>query len=152
MTDYLVPRTLDTGCREQIMTILKKTLLTVILAAFSIFMSSASCYELKQQSLEEKASKSEFVFIGSVTRIIKNTQNFGYDLAIITPVEALKGAPPKDIRIIFNGTIPEDQPNCCTPGNTYLFFVSKNPKGDYYPVNGRYGIYPLSTIIKNGKR
>lgn len=124
---------------------LKNMALALALSGFSGFMSQAYCFELKKQSLEEKVSKSELVFIGTVTKTIRNPQDFGYDLALITPVEILKGSPAQEIRVTFNGSIPEAQPNCCNIGKLYLFFVSKNPKGDYYPVNGRYGIYPLTT-------
>ena len=133
------------------MKLFKNTSATLVLVAFSFFTNAAHCLELKQQTLEEKVALSELVFIGKIKKIIKNTQDFGYDLAIVEPIETLKGTPAKDIRITFNGTIPEAQPNCCKTRESYLFFVSKNPKGDYYPVNDRYGVYPLSDDMKYKK-
>lgn len=122
--------------------------LTAAFFITSFFATSAFSLELKKWPLEEKVASSDFVFIGSVVKIIKNNQDFGYDLAVTTPTEVLKGTPPAEVNIIFNGSIPENQPSCCDTGKSYLFFVSKNPKGDYYPVNGRYGVYPLGVATK----
>ncbi|MFL7963360.1 hypothetical protein ACEI36_14105 [Pseudomonas kielensis] len=129
---------------------LKIILGTTTFAAMSFLTSSAFCLELKKMSLEDKVSSSDLVFIGLVTKTQRNSQDFGYDLAITQPIEVLKGNPSEDIKIAYNGTIPEAQPNCCEVGKSYLFFVSKNPKGDYYPVNGRYGVYPLN--IENPRK
>ncbi|WP_434702521.1 hypothetical protein J3P85_16570 [Pseudomonas sp. Z1-12] len=123
---------------------LKIISITTAFAAMSFITSSAFCLELKKMSLEDKVSLSELVFIGVVTKTQKNSQDFGYDLAITQPIEVLKGNSSEVIKIAYNGTIPEAHPNCCEVGKSYLFFVSKNPKGDYYPVNARYGVYPLN--------
>lgn len=117
----------------------------------SLFASPVFSLELRKWSLEEKVASSEFVLIGSVVKIIKNNQDFGYDLAVVTPTEILKGNPSTEIKVIFNGSIPENQPSCCDVGRTYLFFLSKNPKGDYYPVNGRYGVYQFGDAKKPTK-
>ncbi|MDF3202963.1 hypothetical protein P3C29_30180 [Pseudomonas sp. 1912-s] len=117
---------------------------TILTALFlSTISNSAFCLNLRQFPLEEKVKSSELVIVGTITKVIKNSQDFGYDLAVVSPTIVLKGVPPKEIKVTFNGTIPEAQPDCCEIGKRYLFFVSKNPSGDYYPVNGPYGTYKL---------
>lgn len=103
----------------------------------------ARSLELRELSLDEKVASSEIVMIGSVKKIIKNTQDFGYDLAITVPTTVLKGTPPKEIKFAFNGSISEMHSDCCETGKSYLFFISKNTDGDYNSVNGRYGVYSL---------
>ncbi|NER66659.1 hypothetical protein G3436_25885, partial [Pseudomonas sp. MAFF212427] len=76
------------------------------------------------------------VIIGDVSRPLEHTGDFGYDVAVITPVNILKGIVSSDIRVAFNGPVSESRPRCCEKGGRYLFFIAKNPSGDYYSING----------------
>lgn len=121
----------------------KRKYLPILVASFmfTAFVNTGLAVQLNELTLEEKVARSELVIIGDVSKTLKNTADFGYDVAIVTPITVLKGTVTTPIRVAFNGPIAEARPDCCDLGGRYVFFITKNPKGDYYPVNGPLGIY-----------
>ncbi|NWB95764.1 hypothetical protein HX882_07685 [Pseudomonas gingeri] len=104
----------------------------------------ASAGELQELSLDERVSKSELVIIGKVRQVVRNTDGFGSDVALVTSENVLKGQAAQEIRFAFNGSIVESHSECCVVGGRYLLFMARNKEGEYYSVNGRYGVYMLT--------
>ncbi|MBV6288534.1 hypothetical protein [Pseudomonas aegrilactucae] len=114
----------------------------VIFLSFSL-IGIASAFQVNEITLDEKVARSELVIIGDVISTLRHTGDFGYDVAVITPFTVLKGTVSSDIRVAFNGTLSESRPRCCEKGGRYLFFIAKNPSGDYFSINGPYGIFRI---------
>jgi len=121
---------------------IKYQILTAFLSLFS-FIGTTSAFQVNELTLDEKVARSELVIIGDVSRTLAHTGDFGYDVAVITPVNILKGIVSSDIRVAFNGPVSESRPRCCEKGGRYLFFIAKNPSGDYYSINGPFGIFRI---------
>lgn len=118
--------------------------LRFILAGWLSMVPLAYAGNLQKLSLEDRVSKSELVIIGKVSQIIRNTDGFGSDIALIKPENVLKGQAVQYIRFAFNGSIAESHSECCVIGGRYLLFMGRNKNGDYYSVNGRHGVYLLT--------
>lgn len=114
------------------------------LVGWLLTVQLASAGDLQQLSLDERVSRSELVIIGKVRQIVRNTDGFGSDIAQVTSESVLKGQAEHEIRFAFNGSIVESHSECCVVGGRYLFFMARNKKGEYYSVNGRYGVYALT--------
>jgi len=115
--------------------------------------SESFAYSTTEWSLETKVQKSDVIVVGRVL----NTEVHLVDLsagniklkaeehaATVAVTSILKGKPTKQIKIDYAGPMPEDHPDCCMVGNSYVFFL-KRIRGDLYEsINQRYGIYRIS--------
>jgi hypothetical protein len=97
---------------------------------------------LRNEPLEKKISLSDIVFIGrAVSNNIEDSSSERFSLVEVGTV--LKGSPPKTLQVLIQGMIAEQNPNCCSPGKIYLFFLKHLSGNKYQSVNGPFGIYPM---------
>lgn len=127
------------------MTYSKISILSTLIICALCFSEVGLCNKYKELSLAKKVEYSDLVLIGKVISVTSKKCIGMSSCASVVIRSTLKGAPAKDIEIMFDGPIAESDPLCCKVGSTYLMFL-KNVKGKYYQsTNGPYGIYLTNT-------
>ncbi|WP_157883357.1 hypothetical protein [Pseudomonas sp. ATCC 13867] len=106
-----------------------------------IFSMDVGANNITRQSFEEIVHGSDLVVIGRVVGIEKS--DYPYDRAIIRVMSTLKGDERRLINFAINSNMLGELPACCVKGKVYLLFLARNKIGDYYPINGPYGVYPI---------
>jgi hypothetical protein len=119
----------------------KISLLSILIVCALCFSEIGLCNQYKEFSLAKKVEYSDLVLIVKVISVTSKECIGMSSCASVRIKSTLKGAPTKDIEIMFDGPIAESDPLCCKVGSTYLVFL-KNVKGKYYQsTNGPYGTY-----------
>ena len=127
------------------LTYLKISILSIFIFCALCFSEIVFCNQYKEFSLAQKVENSDVVLIVKVISVSSKECIGMSSCASVKIQSTLKGAPTKDIEIMFDGPIAESDPLCCKVGSTYLVFL-KNVKGKYYQsTNGPYGIYVTNT-------
>jgi len=117
-----------------------KALAKFVLVSTLVISTDAIANAVPELSLEAKVSKANVVIIGQA---ISNESNSEKVYARVQVKSTLKGKPAKVLLVLTRGGIAEFAPMCCTPGQSYLFFLEDRGGGKYQSVNGRFGIYPM---------
>lgn len=116
----------------------------VVLAAilFSLpWASAAYANAIEKMSLEVKAHASDIVILARVESTVASCARKS-SCANVHILHWLKGeGKDKDIVVLFNGDLAEDNPLCCEVGKSYLLFLRSVGDGYYSSVNGMYGAY-----------
>ncbi|UPG85199.1 hypothetical protein L2Y94_18095 [Luteibacter aegosomatis] len=97
--------------------------------------------QYKEISLSQKVENSDLVLIAKIASINTKSCVELSSCASVRVKSLLKGEPPKDFEVLFNGPIAEEDPLCCKIGSTYLMFLRKFEDRYYQSTNGPYGIY-----------
>jgi hypothetical protein len=120
----------------------KRTLQTFVLLSALIFVGVASCNDVKEINLIEKAKLSDIVVVGDVVDLAEcNSSNDC--VATISVYKSLKGTESGNLSFRYRGEIPELDPECCKERFRYLFFLRKGVDGIYVSTNGKFGVYEL---------
>jgi hypothetical protein len=127
----------------------------LVLAALRLFAigSEAIAYSATEWSLTTKVERSDAIIVGKVLGTRKHLVGLsagGINLqgedhtATVMVTSVLKGSPSKEIVVDYAGPMPEDHPDCCVTGNSYVFFLEHVRANLYESINQRYGIYRIA--------
>ncbi len=117
--------------------------LSILASALLCCSQAGLSNQYKETSLSQKVENSDLVLIGKIASINSKSCVELSSCASVQVKSLLKGTPPKDFEILFNGPIAEENPLCCKIGETYLMFLRKFKDRYYQSTNGPYGIYPI---------
>lgn len=115
-------------------------------AAFGLCLwSAAHAFDPQKLSLDQKVSRSTFVFMGTVKIIdYHDSRAAGNEsLALVGVDKILKGSATGDVVVIYRNGIPELNTKCCVAGGRYLFFTALDKRGLLASVGGADGIYRI---------
>lgn len=105
---------------------------------------AAFANQFREVDLASKVEQSDLVLILKVVDVGSGGCIEMYSCARVDVKKTLKGAPGKDMQILFDGPSSEAHPRCCNVGTTYLAFLRKTLRpGIYESVNGPFGIYAV---------
>ena len=107
---------------------------------------------IKTLSLTEMISKADYIVIAEAYQITKTGNTPNGKAAILRNelkvIEALKGTILPDASIAINTFKAEywieDNVELPLPGSRVFLFLNKNEKGEYNPVNGIQGVWPIN--------
>jgi hypothetical protein len=119
---------------------------TRVLACAFVSLAAAGlaiAYDYREDSLAQKVANATLVVIARASSLSPGAQNEPHATAGLTIEQTLKGKSTPVISVITDSDIAEADPNCCEKGARYLMFLHRTAQGQYYSVNGRFGIYRL---------
>lgn len=119
----------------------KNAVLCTILLGAAWLMNVAHANAIEEMSLEAKAHASDIVIMARVESTVAKCARKS-SCANMHVLHWLKGErSDKDVVVLFNGDLAEDNPLCCEKGKSYLLFLRYVGEGYYVSVNGMYGAY-----------
>ena len=119
----------------------KNAVLIFILLISVKLTSAAHANAIEEMSLEAKVHGSDVVVMARVESTVAKCARRS-SCANLHVLHWLKGkGKDKDVVVLFNGDMAEDNPLCCEAGKTYLLFLRGVGEGYYVSVNGMYGAY-----------
>jgi hypothetical protein len=128
----------------------------LILAGMCLLVkgSDAIAFANHEWSLETKVEKSDAIVVGKVVDTQVHLVPVEVDgfkgltaedhTATVLVTSVIKGHLNKKITVDYAGPIPEDHPDCCVAGNSYVFFLQLTHDDTYMSINQRYGIYRIA--------
>jgi len=119
----------------------KSTVLSMILLSSVWLINGAHANAIEEMSLEAKTHASDIVIMARVESTVAKCARKS-SCANLHVLHWLKGErKDKDVVVLFNGDLAEDNPLCCETGKSYLLFLRYVGEGYYVSVNGMYGAY-----------
>lgn len=94
--------------------------------------------------MSQKVDASDTVLIAHVVSVHKQGCLKMYSCARLKILSVLKGTPPVDIAVLFDGPIAEADPLCCKVGHDYLLFLKKLNGVFYVSADGPFGAYRVN--------
>jgi hypothetical protein len=117
----------------------RRIAVALILAAALAIPASANV--LVEMSFREKMTASDSVIVGTVTSTLRSHPGEYDSSATVSVLATLKGEPRSKLVVLTSERIPEESPQCCAVGATYVMFLMKTPDGTKLrSVNGRFGM------------
>jgi hypothetical protein len=122
---------------------------TAIVVSLSTMAADALGNVAREYPLEKKVHSADVVIIGrAVSTRSEASGVLTLEYARVHVDKVLKGTPPDEIEVLTKGSAAELNTDCCAPGGVYLFFLRKTKNDKYESVNGKFGIYAVSTPPK----
>jgi hypothetical protein len=113
----------------------------ILLGSTSWLISVTHANAIEEMSLEAKVQASDIVVLARVESTVARCARKS-SCANLHVLHWLKGErEDKDVVVLFNGDLAEDNPLCCEMGKSYLLFLRHVGDGYYVSVNGMYGAY-----------
>ena len=123
----------------------------ILLTVFLVVLTSNSYGKIKTLPVADMVSKAEYIVISEAYQITKTgylrSNKLSYLKNELKIIESLKGELLPDESIVIN-TVKgenwiEDNVELPLPGSKVFLFLKKNEKGEFRPVNGIQGVWPM---------
>lgn len=98
---------------------------------------------LVEMSFKEKMTESDSVIVGTVTSTVPRHAGRYDASAVVSVIATLKGDPSAQLVVLTSSRIPEESPQCCLVGATYVMFLRRTPDGRLRSVNGPFGMIKI---------
>ncbi len=108
----------------------------VVIALGLAFPGAVGALVLNKKTMDQMVAESDLIMIGRVESL-SVAPPYGDGIAQIRGVAAVKGL--ADVTLVYRTGMTELNPDCCEIGKSYLFFLRRQPGGEYFTVGGRQG-------------
>jgi hypothetical protein len=102
--------------------------------------------QLREMTFSEKAQKADVIVVGTAVSVntLTTPTIVGDRYADIRINAVIKGHAADHIKVWVRTAISEMDPDCCKPGQRYVFFYEKATDGNYVVVDGNFGVIPVN--------
>jgi hypothetical protein len=107
---------------------------------------------LVEMSYAQKFAASDVVLVGTVTAATVAHAGRYDGTATVAVLTTLKGTPRAQYIVLTQSKIPEDSPQCCEVGATYVMFLGRSSDSSaLWSVNGRFGMIRIGPASSDPK-
>jgi len=131
---------------------MRRTSLYLCVLSILAIGEAARANILVELSFQQKLAESDVVIVGTVTSGTPRVQGQRTGTATVMTLATLKGTPEAQHIVRTQSRIPEEDPQCCQVGATYVMFLARPSEGSgLISVNGRFGMIRIGPADNDPK-